>query len=215
MAKRRGAPARNANAQGAGLYVSNPERRVRVAATVDTLDMAGFAADLGSGALWIAENLAAKLDELELVEGRKLIGLYASVGQELAQLAAELEGETGIKPAALGQLSEARYEALMAKETRALELILNQCIGAWMHIKDREEIEQNGLIRTYEYTDDDGELVKVNEVNPVLNYLAGHMRVAKRIMREMAANLAWKNRGVEREDDLTVRLLNVIGERKE
>jgi hypothetical protein len=210
MPRRKGAPTRNINATGHGLYTVNPERRVRVAADLDVAEMATFANDLGSGALWIAETLASKLDDLGLMEGRKLIGLYASVGQELAQLAGELEGETGIKPASLGQLSDARYQGLMIKQGKALELILNQCIGAWQHIKDHEDITQDGLVRIVEQTSDDGETVKICEINPVLDYLAGHMRVAKRIMREMAANLAWKNRGVEREDDLTVRLLKEI-----
>lgn len=201
-----GAPAKNNNAQGHGLYSSQPERRIRVAHDAELGQMATWAEDLASGALWIAEALAGQV-ELP-IEANKLIGLYASVSQELNQVAAELEGESGIKPAALGQLPDDRYETLMLKQAKALELVLNQCIAAWQHIKDHEDINHDGLF--IRWLDEDE--VEHTDVNPVLNYLAGHMRIAKRIMREMAANRAWKVRGVEREDDLMARLLKAIDE---
>jgi len=168
-----GAPMGNDNAAGHGLYRAKPARHVRVLPGVGRAEMAEYARDLSAGALWIAEALAGSLDPMVEHKDRKLIGLYASVAQELAQVAAELEGATGIKPAPLGGLTEEGFERLMAQEAKALELILNQCISAWKHIQDREEIEKDGLLRRGE----DGW-----ETNPVLGYLAAAMRSAKRII---------------------------------
>lgn len=194
-----GAPVRNSNAAKHGLYASQPTRRVTVPAMPSTSELAVYAQDLADGALWISEALEEYIEKHPVkAEVPRAVGLYASVAQELYQVAAELEGRSGIKAASLGRLSDERFEMLMKKEAKALALILSQCVSAWKRVQDEQEILRYGLV------DSEGEL------RPALNYLAGHMRSAKRIMREMAANLAWKDRGEQQDDDLSIRLMKEI-----
>lgn len=212
-----GAPGRNDNAKGHGLYSARPQRHVQIQVTVGLPELATYAVELGAAALWVAETLADAPAARNDIQVAKLVGLYASVAQELYQVTAELEGKTGIKPASLGELSDERYEALMGKQARALELILNQCISAWKHIEATEEYRQMALVREPDSVSHAGLFIDYGEglePNRALNYLAAHMRAAKRIMREMAANQVWKERGVDREDDLMLRLLKVIEEKQ-
>lgn len=211
-----GAPKRNGNAEGLGLYASNPPREVQVLADAQPTTLAGFGRGMGESALWVAEALTLVIGEVDgraMHEANKIIGLYAAVAQECLQVAAELEGATGIKPAALGNLSEQAYERLMERQARALELILNQCEAAVRRLQHAEEIRaaaanENGILPLA------GGLlvwtVKGYEPHPALQYLAAHMRSAKRILREMAANRAWRDRGQELESDLGERLREVI-----
>lgn len=209
-----GAPANNSNAASHGLYASSPERRIKIPADASSSDLAKLAHDLADGALWIAETMTIISDAQTVKGAERIVTLYASVAQELQQVGAEITGEIGIKPSPLGSLTDAQYESLMDKHARSLELIINQCVGAWKRLEIEEMIRQ-GVVST------DGKKVldaptgllsiddKFNVVpNPVLSYLAGHMRTAKRVMREMAANRAWKLRGAERNDDLATRILN-------
>lgn len=191
-----GAPSGNNNAQKHGLYKKTPDAVVVVAADVSSVEMAVLARDLGGAALWIADELAARIANIEHKD-QKLVSLYASVGQELHQVAAELEGESGIKPAPLGKLSDAGYEELMRESARALSLILSQCAAAYQHVFDAETALGYGLFR-------------MGGVNPVLHSLAGSMRSAKRIMREMAANQSWRVNGADDKDDLTARLMRML-----
>lgn len=211
-----GAPANNNNAASHGLYASSPERRIKITATASSDDLAICTQDLAAGALWIAEALTLIDGKSErVVKGlNQIIPLYASVAQELEQTAAEISGEIGIKPSSLGALTDDQYDGLMLKQSKSLELIINQCVGAYQRLKIGEEIRQavekadgqkvldlpSGLLGY----DERGAL----SINPVLKYLAGHMRTAKRVAREMAANRAWKLRGAERNDDLATRVLN-------
>ena len=192
-----GAPRHNANAIGHGLWSKSPALRVTVPAAVGLIEMAEYASTLADAADWIARGLADHVP----VDGEdaRLIGLYASVAAEMAQMVGELLGETGIKAANLGRLDDAQFAAMMHKEAAALGLLLSQCYSAWQHVRDQEELAGNkGLM-----------VLSKNgwRANPVLNYLAGSIRSAKRIMRDMAANRAWQQRGIEGQDDLAARLM--------
>jgi hypothetical protein len=204
---------RNSNAVTHGLRSRNPALRVPVAANVGLVEMAGFASDLADAAQWVARELAEQLDVMH--SDARLIGLYAAVAGELAQTVGEFLGETGIKPASLGRLDDAAFEAMMAKEAEALALILSQTKSAFHHLRDQEEL---GGSRPDVFGSGSGLLVhhpdKGWRTNPMLNYLAAYMRAAKRLMRDMAANQAWKQRGLEADDDLAGRLIAEIN-RKE
>lgn len=201
-----GAPQRNTNAVAHGLHSQSPAHRVSVAAAVTVGGLAEYATTLSDAALWVADVLAEKLDQIDHRDA-KLIGLYAGVASELAQLVGELEGGTGIKPAALGQLSDTQFETMMRKHAEALALVLSQCVSAWKHLQDHEELAgDNGVV--VKGKDADGN--EVERANPVLNHLAAHMRSAKRIIRDMAADRAWQQRGVGDDDDLVARILKVI-----
>lgn len=191
-----GAPTKNVNAVTSGLYTRTPSRRVSLKGAMSAGTLAPYVQDLGDASLWIAETLATKA---ETGEGQQLASLYATVAHEMFQLQAEMQGVTGIKPASLGRLSEDGFNALIMKQRAALELVLSQITTAVQRVRDVESIEGTGVI-----------LDEV--VNPVLRYLAGHIRMAKRMMRDMAANWAWQQ-AAEREDDgLTARLLQAIRE---
>ena len=133
------APAGNDNASSTGLYAKHPTHNVVVPVDAPPSELATLARDLGDGALWIAERLAAEVEHITVDGGKaqKLIGLYAAVAHELQQLAAELEGVTGIKASPLGQLSAKRYVEINTKQTQALSLILSQCRTAWVRLQDR------------------------------------------------------------------------------
>lgn len=210
-----GAPGGNTNAISHGLHSKSPVLRMTVQADVELLGLAEFAGVLGDAAQWIASGLAEQLDPLHT--DVRLVGLYAAVAGEMAQAVGELLGETGIKPANLGRLDDAQFERLMQKEAAALSLILSQCQSAFQHLKDREELG-GGADRSVQGGGQG--LLVWNEksvewrANPVLSYLASHIRDAKRLMREMAANRAWQQRGIEAEDDLAARLVAEIN-RKE
>jgi len=192
---------RNQNATKGGLWAARPRRTVYVPPDVGAAGLAEFAQDLGDAAIWLAEALAAAGDGAGdgagMHETARATGLYAAVAQELWQAAGELGGVSGIKPAPLGGLGEEAFETLMLKQEKALSLILSQCKTAWARLKAVQEVGQ-GLI--------DGE----GRIDPTLTYLAGHMRTAKRMMRDLAANRAWQERGRDGESDLTMRLLEAI-----
>lgn len=217
-----GAPKRNGNAVGLGLYASDPPREIKVLAEAEPALLAGYGRGMAESAMWIAEELTGVIDGLSgkgFNLASKAIGLYAAVAQELFQVAAELEGAAGIKPAPLGNLSKAGYERLMDEQARALELILNQCMTAARRLRMGEEIR--AAAAEAEKAEDGkkildqipGLLVWAEgglEPHPALAYLAAHMRSAKRILRDMAANRAWKERGQQKETDLGERLMEVI-----
>jgi hypothetical protein len=208
-----GAPAGNKNAAKTGLYIANPSERVIIAPDAGLDVLAQGARDLADAALWIAESLNSI--NLTLEDG-KLVSLYAAVSQELNQLAGELAGEAGIKPASLGTLSDAQYELLMQKQAKALSLTLSQCMGTWKHIRDREEIRkdvENSADQTPVLEMPAGLIITecgVPFLNPALDYLAAHMRAAKRMMRDMAANRAWRHHGDHPDEDLSERMLKAI-----
>ena len=132
MSKSVGAPTGNTNAASHKLYSQTPTRHVRVSSAVTLAELAGFAVDLADGALWIAESLA-EMPETASGAGQT-IALYAAVAAELHQVAAEIEGRTGIKGSPLGELSNERFDLLLHKQAQAMELILNQIITAYKQI---------------------------------------------------------------------------------
>lgn len=211
-----GAPEGNKNAVSVGLHTKSPAVRVIVAPDVSIAGLSVYAVDLSDAARWVAEQLA---DELSMDHrDAKLIGLYAAVAGEMAQIAGELQGETGIKPSPLGGLTDAQFDTMMDKQARALSLILSQCGSAWKHLQERQEIAagipQEDRIRLI-----GGEGVVVWDsdkkewrAHPVLTHLAGHMRAAKRLMRDLAANRAWNLRGANDNDDLAARVMKAIEE---
>lgn len=205
------APAGNDNASSTGLYAKHPTHNVVVPVDAPPSELATLARDLGDGALWIAERLAAEVEHITVDGGKaqKLIGLYAAVAHELQQLAAELEGVTGIKASPLGQLSAKRYVEINTKQTQALSLILSQCRTAWVRLQDRVTVLAAG-----EAEEEEGRKRALVELDgsafPVLNYLATHMRVAKRMMRDLASNRAWQKRGEDDDSDLTALVMKDI-----
>lgn len=192
--KRLGAPQANQNAQKGGLYARQPGDWVPVAVGVRPEGLAVFARDLGDASLWLAEALAA----IDTPDAARAAGLYASVAQELWQVAGEMEGATGIKASPLGTLSDEAFGRMMEKQVSALSLILSQCRTAWRRLRERHEIGAEGGLF-------DGE-----KLNPILGYLAAHMRSAKRMMRDLAANRAWHERGQDAQEDLAARILAAI-----
>jgi hypothetical protein len=198
---------RNQNALGSGLYSQKPLVLVEVGAGVTSAELAELAEPLAAAAMWIAEKLDAALRRDLLHEGQRLIGLYVAVAHELNQVAAELRGGTGIKPAPLGDLRDVQFENLMTRQAKGLGLILSQCASVWQHLQDREEILGHSVITLLKA--EDGQMI-TGDLNPTLDYLAAKMRVAKRIMRDMAANRAWREVGQVRGDDLGERLLSTI-----
>lgn len=203
------APTGNDNASSSGLYAKHPTHRVVVTIDAPPSELAALSRVLGDSALWIAERLAAEIEfvPVESPKAQKLIGLYASVAHELQQLGAELDGVTGIKPAPLGQLSVAQYMRVVEKQTQALALVLSQCETACQRLKDRVDVhaakeEEAGQRRVLVELDGSG--------YPVLNYLATHMRVAKRMMRDLASNRAWQKRDEDGEGDLTSLVMREI-----
>lgn len=199
--KREGAQAKNINAVGHGLHSLTPVRRVEVLPDVGFGGLAVFTNTLVDAALSIARELETRLHVADDDAG--LITLYAAVAGELTQLAGELQGETGIKPASLGTLTDSQYDAMMKKQAEALSLILSQCVSAWQYVQMHEELKgQSGLLVRGKF----GELV----ANPVLARLAGHMRTAKRLIKDMAADIAWRERGSDDDRDLASAVMDVI-----
>lgn len=156
-----------------------------------------FAPALGDGASATEAAEASRLEMAALAGVGRVISLYALVAHELYQVAGELAGVTGIKAASLGQLSNEEFDAMMRAQAQALGLILSQCRSAWQAIQDHERIEGNGLMRK-------------GELNPILESLAGHMRSAKRMLREFAANRAWRQADEEQTGNLADRIRAVI-----
>lgn len=183
----------NQNAAGAGLWTKRPVRTVFVPAEVGAAGLAEFAQDLGDAANWVAEELAGEISH----EAARATGVYAAVAHELWQLAGELGGVSGIKAAPLGALGDEAFEAMMHKQIKALGLVLSQCKSAWARLRAMGEVGE-GVV--------DGE----GDLDPTLSYLAAHMRTAKRMMRDLAANRAWQAGGRSDDDDLTKRLLDAI-----
>jgi hypothetical protein len=95
----------------------------------------------------------------------------------------------------LGALSEAAWDDLIRNQIRALNLILSQIITAVMGIKTRETMKEGGI-------------VKNGDLNPVLAYLANHMRSAKRMIEEMAANVAWRRQTSSETTDFSDKFLD-------
>lgn len=203
---RRGAPKSNENASKWGLTSRNPLHKVVVRGTVTMPELAQYASDLAAAALWIAEEIDA--------EGAvpRMVGLYATVAAELEQVAAELAGRTGIKPAPLGEISDEAYERLRDQQAKALSLLLSQCTTAWKRLE--------GVVLVMGGTREDGSrkaaLVDMDgDPVPVLNYLAGFLRSAKRLLRDMAANIAWRERGETNVDDLAAAIIRELKKGRE
>jgi len=205
------------NAVSSGLYSKSPSQRVKLPALVSVASLAPYAGTMADAAIWIAEGLASIRDD----RARILVGLYASVAHELYQLQGELAGATGVKPSPLGQLDRDAYEAMMANQARAVELVLSQVASAMKRLRDVEEIEGEGLWQgdqkkaAHDADQEDKLLLwltfgEEGAPNPVLEYLAGHMRAAKRMLRDMAANKAWEQAREAQTNDLAARLLNAI-----
>ena len=210
------APTGNRNASSHHLYSTNPTWKVQVAGEINPTALAAFARGLGDAGLWIAERLTAELDArtrqslTTAVETYQMIGLYAAVAHECHQVAAELEGETRIKAAPLGKLDEQRADELLEKQMKALSLILSQCKSAWVRLQDKVQVEgeRDGQEVKRAILDYDG------KPDTVLKYLAGHMRSAKRMLRDLAANRAWSHAAKTEEGDATTRILEAIRQSK-
>ena len=208
------APRHNDNASGHQLYSKTPLHRVVVPADVEPGKLAEFAKDLGDASLWIAARLTVEQNVVASTDVHKTIGLYAAVAGELHQVAAEIEGETGIKAAALGKLDETSYARLIEQQTRALSLILSQLESAWVSLQARVEVlgekeDADNIKRVLTPVEQGG------KVMPVLNYMAGHMRAAKRMLRDLAANRAWQIGLNSEEDDPAARIMAVIHAKKQ
>lgn len=207
------APRHNSNAEGHQLYSKTPLHRVVVPSDVVPVKLAEYARDLGDASLWIAARLTVEQDVVHSTDVYKTIGLYAAVAGELHQVAAEMEGETGIKAAPLGKLDDTSYARLIEQQTRALSLILSQLESAWVSLQARVEVlaekESGGEIKRVLTPAEQG-----GKVLPVLNYMAGHMRVAKRMLRDLAANRAWQIGLNADEDDPATRIMAVINANK-
>lgn len=208
------APRHNDNATGHQLYSQTPLHRVSVPINAAPGELATLAKDLGDAALWIAERLALETTFVRATDGYEASGLYAAVAHELHQVGAELEGETGIKASPLGKLDEASYQRMMEQQTRALSLILSQCKSAWVALEARVQVlgEKEGgdeIRRVLMPVEQNGKVL------PVLKYLAGHMRKAMRIMRDLAANRAWQLGNTAEEADPAARIMAVINAEKQ
>jgi hypothetical protein len=195
-----GAPKRNQNAGGSGLYSLAPTQRVRLPQTLNGAGLAPLARDMADGAMWLAERLAASEGDWSAAQ---TAALYAKVAHELYQLGGELLGVTGIKAAPLGGLKAEAFQDLLLNQSRALELILSQCATAMKRIKDREDVQGDGVVLN------DG------TVNPVLASLAGQFRSAGRMLRDVAANLAWRHLADARLEGAAERLLAEIYPKEE
>lgn len=210
----------NQNAAGHGLYSANPPARIPDLALVPeslSLERVGeLARDMADAALAISQELAEAQGEGS--RGTMLIVLYAEVANELHQFAAEAQGVTGIKPATLGRLSVDQFERLMRNQARELHLVLAQCKSAYQAIEARREVARSGVFIGGEVRKEGDQIVEVvgGEINPVLHYLAGHMRAAKRLLKQFAANKAWQMANVG-EGDLVARVWSgiQISEQKE
>lgn len=213
MSKSVGAPSGNTNAASHKLYSQTPTRYVIISSAVSLAELANFASDLADGALWIAETLAEMPETAAGAD--QTIALYAAVAAELHQVAAEIEGKTGIKGSALGELSNERFDLLLEKQAKAMELILNQIITAYKRLQDGEFIRAAAIQNPADGAImPSGLLVKDDKdwvLNPILKYMAGQMRSAKRIMREFAANLQWKAGG-NQDSDLVSKIMKAIRE---
>ena len=211
----------NQNAAGHGLYSANPPARIADLALVPeslSLERVGeLARDMGDAALAISQELAEAQGDGN--RGTALIVRYADVASELHQFSAEAEGVTGIKPATLGKLSVDQFERLLRNQARELHLVLAQCKSAYQAIQARREVNRSGVIMGGEVRKEGDQIVEVvgGEINPVLFYLAGHMRTAKRLLKQFAANKAWQLANVAGEGDLVARVWSgiQISEQKE
>lgn len=207
MRFREGAPAGNSNAVGHGLNSKTPARRVNVRADVTVAELAEFAGTLGDAAAWVAERLAFEIEDDVNHDDSKLISLYAAVAAELLQFQAELEGGA-TKAAALGTLSDAAFDSLMQKQANALALILSQCVSAWSYLKARVETNSDLMVERINRKTEKHESRAV----PVLVHLAAHIRAAKRLLKDMAANRAWKEGDRDNDDDMAKRIMAIIKE---
>jgi hypothetical protein len=205
------APRHNDNATGHQLYSKSPLHRVEVTVNAPPSELAKLAKDLGDASLWIAERLDVEMEVALTTDVYKASALYASVAHELHQLAGELQGEVGIKASPLGTLDEAAYERMVEQQSRALTLILSQCMSAWISLSARVEVlaEKEGADHINRVLTEAG-----GKVLPVLNYLAGHMRAAKRMMRDLAANRAWQLGMTNEEADPAARIMAIIEQAK-
>lgn len=193
----------NKNAIGGGLWSAHPAVRLPKLAmmpeTVTLGQMAEWAAALGDSALTISEDLrdAVKASQAPVDDdAATLIVLYAEVGHEMHQLAAEVAGEAGIKPAALGNLGRGAMEVLIKNQARGLELVLGQCMSA------------TATIEAWKALGGPGEgVLKNGAINPVLRYLAGYIRAAKRMLRQFAANRIWQTANEGGHGDLIARVM--------
>jgi hypothetical protein len=192
---KRGARRRNTNAAAHNLYSQQPPARIAVAPTSDAGALAEFAVPLADAASWLAEALARGIGNQPEHPAQAQITLYAGVAAELYQLGGELRGGTGIKPAPLGTLSDDHYHVLQRDLSRQLSLVLSQITSAIRYLRAVEETSESGLVETQ---------------TRLLTYLASHMRTAKRMIREMAGNVAWRERGTQDDSDIAARLLAAI-----
>lgn len=205
----------NRNAIAVGMYSKNPTRRlVELAAApgeVSIVRLAEWSRDLGDAALTIAEALASELasrhDTSENL--RRQVVLYAEVGHEMHQLSGEIAGVTGIRAAGLGTLGDVEYQELIISQGRALELVLSQCQTAAAYVRARVEFVEVDGLTVARFSDKPGEGLTAR-VLATLEYLAGHIRAAKRMMRQFAANRAWKEVGSGAVVNLTDKMNKVI-----
>ena len=210
------APRRNDNATGHQLYSQSPFHQVIVSINAPISELASKARDLGDAALWIADRLALEMNVTHSADVYEASALYAAVAHELHQVAAELEGETGIKAAPLGKLSPEAYDRLIEQQTRALNLILSQCTSAWVSLYARVEVygEKEAVNTLEEIKRILAPVGEAGRVLPVLKYMAGHMRKAMRAMRDLAANRAWQIGLNTEDDDPAARIMAAIQAKK-
>lgn len=210
------APRHNDNATGHQLYSKAPLHRVVVPADVTPGKLAEYARDLADASLWIAARLTVEQNVVPTTDVYKTIGLYAAVAHELHQVAAEIEGETGVKAAPLGKLDEHSYATLIQQQTRALTLTLSQLESAWVSLQARVEVlaEREDVADVKDIKRALTPAEQGGKVLPVLNYLAGHMRNAKRMLRDLAANRAWQMGMNTDDDDPAARIIAVINANK-
>ena len=198
-----GAPARNQNAGGSGLYSSAPTVRVALPQVLSAGVLAPLARDMADHAMWLAERLAEAPGDEQAAS--QAAALYAKVAHELYQLGGELLGGTGIKAAPLGKLKPDVFQDMLLNEQRAMELVLSQLATAMKRLQDRETIQGDGVVMNLGSEDDPDW-----QVNPVLSSMAGHMRAAGRMLRDLAANLAWRQISEGQRQGAAERLVELI-----
>lgn len=206
----------NQNAARSGLYSNRPAVRaidllLKPEAT-DLLRMAELSRDLADAALTIAQGLGQAAEEGALdPESVSVVVLYAEVATELSEMEAVLAGATGIKPAALGRLTDEGYERLLRAQVGALELAFSQVISATKHLLTRQEVGGEGLVVGVK-RDASGAIMRAGELDPILTSLANKLRAVKRMMKRLAGIIQWRQARSEGGDLADIFLSNEEGD---
>lgn len=184
-----GAPPGNTNARGHGLYSKRPPVTVAVPVDASLDDLAELIEQAAGAAHWIASELVTLSgDKLDVEEIARMVVLYAGVAGECDDLVGNLAGHTQVEAAKYGELSPQKFEELLRRSADRLGLAISQIVSA------KARLETNGLIVA-------GRLDNTRELHPTLRYLAGSLRTLKRMVRQHAGMLAWRQAAQQGLDD--------------